>query len=59
MNDHACRVAVCAECRGFAEPPLTRVLDPYGLPTKLFVCLECKERITRPGEAAELGGEEG
>lgn len=59
MNDQFPRVAVCAECRGLAEPPLTRVYDPYGLPTHHVVCLDCREQITRPDDPDELGGESG
>ena len=60
MNDHVICVAVCVECHGFAEPPLTRVYDPYGLPTRFFICQTCREAITHPDDdLPELGGEGG
>ncbi|MBX9628339.1 MAG: hypothetical protein K2X82_31355 [Gemmataceae bacterium] len=42
MNDSLPRVAVCAECHGFAEAPLSRLYDPYGLPTCHYICQECR-----------------
>jgi hypothetical protein len=58
MNDSVLRVAVCAECRLMAEPPLTRLYDPYGLPTKHFICLDCQKQILHPDELRGLGGED-
>jgi hypothetical protein len=56
MNDSLPRVAVCAECHGLAEPPLSRLYDPYGLPTNHFVCQECRGLIL--DSAAELGADD-
>jgi hypothetical protein len=48
MNDSTLQVAVCAECRGFVEPPYTPVRNLDGLPTQLFICQECREKILHP-----------
>ena len=42
MNESIPHVVVCAECHGYAEAPLARLYDPYGLPTRHFICQECR-----------------
>jgi hypothetical protein len=56
MNDHVLHVA---ECHGLAEPPLTRLYDPYGLPTNHFICQDCGERVIHPDELRDVTGEGG
>lgn len=49
MNDSLPRVVVCAECHGLAEAPLSRLYDPYGLPTRHYICQECRAGLLDAG----------